>query len=419
MTKLDVPIYSTPSVLLILFFAVGCAARPAAPTTPQVVNDESANPSSQAISSDPTASEAATSHAPTRKPAAAKAVWNVAVVVHDGVELLDFAGPGEVFAAASRSATKDNKPWFNVYTVAPSKDEILSQGFVRITPEYSIEDAPAPDFIIIPGGKTGILTDDAAFMSWVEQSASGSSQMLTVCTGAFVPAKLGMLRGKKATTHWGSVAFLRESQPSIDVVENVRFVDSGAIVTTAGVSAGIDGALHVVAKTLGHRVARSTARYMEYEWRPKRSDIATYKEWNPQLDKPGQALQKGRALITEEQWTEAARYYKSLDGFDHSFQRWLDLGYAHQKLGQLADAAASYRRAIAMTGEPLLWMANYHLAQVLARSNSHDEALAALERSLALGFDSYAYIESDPQLASLHDLEAFKRILSAAKSAAE
>ena len=402
--KVNALLCSIPNFLLILF-AAGCTTPASAPTTSSVVKAEPEMPSS-AVKAEP-------------EMPSSNAVWNVAVVVHQGVELLDFAGPGEVFAAASSRATRDDRPWFNVYTVAPTNAAVLSQGFVRIKPTYSIENAPAPDFIVIPGGKTSILTDDPAFMGWVEQSASGRSQMLTVCTGAFVPAKLGMLTGKKATTHWGALALLRESQPSVNVVDNVRFVDNGSIVTTAGVSAGIDGALHVVAKTLGYRVARSTARYMEYEWRPKRSDIATYVEWNPQLDERGQALQKGSALIDEEKWAEAVRYYESLTGFDNELQRWLDLGYAHHKLGQLTEAAQSYRRAIRTDREPLQWRAHYHLAQVLARSGSHNDALAALEQSLALGLDRYSYIESDPELTSIHDLAEFERIIATAKSASQ
>jgi putative intracellular protease/amidase/plastocyanin len=186
---------------------------------------------------------------------------NVAILVFDGMEILDFAGPGEVFASAGDG--------FNVYTVAAKSAPILSQRFVTITPRYTIHDAPAPDILVIPGGGTRGVTQNAELMKWVGESARGAEIVLTVCTGAFVLADTHLLEGLEATTWHGAIDAFRSAYPKTTVREQVRFVDNGKFVTTAGVSAGIDGALHVVSKLMGPDAARTTARYMEYDkWEP-------------------------------------------------------------------------------------------------------------------------------------------------------
>jgi transcriptional regulator GlxA family with amidase domain len=184
----------------------------------------------------------------------------VGIVVYQGMEILDFAGPAEVFAARG----------LNVYTVSDTKDPIISQGFVRITPEYTVENAPRPDILVIPGGSSSRVTDSKPMMSWIRKSSEGAEIVLTVCTGAFVLAEMKVLDGMEATTWHGQIANFRRAVPKTVVHENVRFVDNGKYVTTAGVSAGIDGSLHVVAKLFGEDAAHGTARYMEYDkWRPR------------------------------------------------------------------------------------------------------------------------------------------------------
>ena len=200
---------------------------------------------------------------------------NVAIVVHEGVELLDFAGPGEVFAAAAHRGAPRGTPWFNVYTVAPQVGAVTAQGFVKVEPQYTIDNCPKPDILVIPGGDTGVLLDDAKFMAWVREGAASREIHVSVCTGAFVLAKAGLLEGKDATTHWSAIDNLR-AEAGVNVKENVRFVDNGAVITTAGVSAGIDGSLHVVGRLLGRSAAEGTARYMEYDWRPDPKVLATY-----------------------------------------------------------------------------------------------------------------------------------------------
>jgi transcriptional regulator GlxA family with amidase domain len=221
---------------------------------------------------------------------------NVAIVLYEGVELLDFAGPGEVFKAAASFAAYKDQPAFNLYTVAATSKPITSQGFVKITPSYSIEDAPRPDIIVIPGGNSRTLTEDAKFMAWAGKATREADITLTVCTGAFVAGKAGLLDGAIATTWFGATDRLRQAFPKTTVQPGRRFVDNGSVITTAGVSAGIDGALHTVARLLGRAVADQTARYMEYHWTPEPYLSIDYSLLNPSLDDAGRAAQQAELV---------------------------------------------------------------------------------------------------------------------------
>ncbi|MBS1793228.1 MAG: DJ-1/PfpI family protein [Acidobacteria bacterium] len=194
-------------------------------------------------------------------------VRNVAIVLYEGVELLDFAGPGEVFSAAQ---TVDGQDGFNVYTVAETTAPIVSQGFVTIKPQYSFETAPKADIVVFPGGDVANFLDNKTAMSWAKAVSGDAEIAMSVCTGAFVLAGADLLDKKKINTHWASIRKLRRQVPTATVLENVRFVDNGQIITTAGISAGIDGALHVVERLLGTEAARLTAKSMEYDRQPVR-----------------------------------------------------------------------------------------------------------------------------------------------------
>ena len=200
---------------------------------------------------------------------------NVAIVLFDGVELLDFSGPGEVFAAAASFGRTAGREAFEVYTVAVSAKPLLSQGFVRIVPQYSLADSPRPDILIVPGGDVGPLLGSPEFMRWLRSSAAGAEVTMSVCTGAFVLAQAGLLDGLDATTYHGAIASLREEAPKARVHADRRLIDNGRVLTTAGVSAGIDGALHLVSRLLGREVAERTARYMEYRWVPEPGQSAS------------------------------------------------------------------------------------------------------------------------------------------------
>lgn len=199
---------------------------------------------------------------------------NVAVFVYDGMEILDFSGPSEVFASAGTDIVS-----FRVFTVAVSKNAIVSQGFIKIQPEFSLADCPEPDIIVLPGGSTGPSVENPDVIAWVKKHAAHAEAVMSVCTGAFILEKAGLLAGKKATTFHGAIGRLREKATQTEVLDNVRWVDNGQVVTTAGVSAGIDGALHIVERMLGRDAAQETAHYMEYDkWKPEDGVIVTASE---------------------------------------------------------------------------------------------------------------------------------------------
>jgi putative intracellular protease/amidase/DNA-directed RNA polymerase subunit RPC12/RpoP len=178
--------------------------------------------------------------------------------LQDGVEVLDFAGPMEVFSYAG----------FEVKVVSKTKSPIKSQGVLTIIPEYSIEDAPQADILAFFGGNSGVASNDSSVITWVKDQTR-PAYYFSVCTGAFILAKAGFLDNLTATTFHNSIAELRVKYPKIKVLDNVRFVDNGRVITTAGISAGIDGALHLVEKISGREAARDVARYMEYDkWVP-------------------------------------------------------------------------------------------------------------------------------------------------------
>jgi putative intracellular protease/amidase/YHS domain-containing protein len=185
---------------------------------------------------------------------------NVAIFIYEGMELLDFAGPGEVFAVAGQGRA------FNVFTVAATSRTVTSQGFVSVAPRYTLADCPKVDVLVVPGGATRIPLADPAAVEWIRKTSRDAEVSLSVCTGAFLLAKAGLLDGLEATTHRSALDALRQAAPETRVLEGRRFVDNGKVVTSAGVSAGIDGSLHVVSRLLGPGAASEAAWGMEYKW---------------------------------------------------------------------------------------------------------------------------------------------------------
>jgi putative intracellular protease/amidase len=187
---------------------------------------------------------------------------NVAIVLYPGVELLDFAGPGEVFAGART----EKGPAFHTYTVARSKAPLQSMRFVTVTPQYTFEDCPKPDIVVVPGGD--VPTEDQTLRAWVSARSKDTELMMSVCNGALIYAAAGLLKGLEVTTHHSALQGVALLEPEARVYSNRRFVDNGHVLTAAGIAAGIDGALHVVERFCGQETAWNTARGMEYDWRP-------------------------------------------------------------------------------------------------------------------------------------------------------
>jgi transcriptional regulator GlxA family with amidase domain len=191
---------------------------------------------------------------------------NVAVLLFPGVELLDFAGPFEVFSVASRWS---DPPAFHVYTVAERPGPVVAKNGLSVNPHHLLADCPDPDVLVVPGGQgTRTEMNNDALVGWIGQAVAKAELVLSVCTGALLLAKAGLLDGLAATTHHGTTDLLRQVAPRTTVREGVRFVDNGKVVASAGIAAGIDAALHVVGKRLGQEQAGKTARYMEYAWMP-------------------------------------------------------------------------------------------------------------------------------------------------------
>jgi len=189
---------------------------------------------------------------------APKAKVPVAILLFEGVELLDFAGPAEVFGVAGEGKS------FRVFTVAEKTDPVRAMGGVLVKPEFTFQDAPKAAVLVIPGGNTRNV--GKAGITWIRAAWKDAEITMSVCMGAFLLAEAGLLDGIEATTHRWGIDNLRQASPRCKVVTNRRFVDTGKIITTAGVTAGIDGALHVVARLKGKEAARWTAEeWMEYK----------------------------------------------------------------------------------------------------------------------------------------------------------
>lgn len=187
---------------------------------------------------------------------------NIAILLFDDVEVLDFAGPFEVFAVADELR---GHAMFNVFTVAENVGTVRARNGLKVVPHFAREDCPTPHVLIVPGGfGTRALLHKPALLEWLRLKAKHAEMLMSVCTGALVLAKAGLLDGLRATTHHGSFELLRTLAPRTEVVESDRFVDNGHILTAAGISAGIDCSLHVVGRLLGPETADETARYMEY-----------------------------------------------------------------------------------------------------------------------------------------------------------
>jgi transcriptional regulator GlxA family with amidase domain len=190
---------------------------------------------------------------------AASQIRDVAIIVFEGVELLDFTGPYEVFHGASG--------YFRVSTVARSTDMISSNAGLQFKPSASFDNCPAPDIIVIPGGHVRALTDDDKAMVFLRKSMPQAEVVMSVCNGAMVLAELEVLDGLTVTTHHGNFDNLRRRAPKATVVEDRKWVDNGKIIAAAGVSSGIDATLHLIERLHGAEMAQGVERYIEYSRR--------------------------------------------------------------------------------------------------------------------------------------------------------
>lgn len=193
---------------------------------------------------------------------------NVCIFVYDGAEVLDFAGPFEVFSTASRL---DDQTEIRVFLIGETSQLVVARNGFTVKPDFAIEHHPKIDLLIIPGGVHTNELCNHRIIDWIREQAATEIYMASVCTGAFLLAEAGLLDGRTVTTHWEDIQTLRSSYPNLTVLEGVKWMEDGPITTSAGISAGIDMSLSIVDKLFGIDLAIRTARQMDYAWAQKAS----------------------------------------------------------------------------------------------------------------------------------------------------
>ena len=194
---------------------------------------------------------------------------HIVMLMFDDVKVLDFAGPYEVFTTASRvhgKLARPGPPPFTVQTVSQDGRAVRARAGLVCQVDASLADAPAADWLLVPGGVVDGPLACAGTLAWVAAQAAVAQGVASVCTGAFILAAAGVLIDGEATTHWEDVADLRARHPALQVLEGLRWVDRGQLLTSAGISAGLDMSLHLVARLADVNLARATARQMDYRW---------------------------------------------------------------------------------------------------------------------------------------------------------
>jgi transcriptional regulator GlxA family with amidase domain len=191
----------------------------------------------------------------------------VGILIFPNVEVLDFCGPFEVFSVTrlNEERRREEPSPFEVILIAEAKDTVTATGGMRVLPDFSIDAAPPLDVLVVPGGwGTRREIKNPRLLEFIRARARQVETLTSVCTGAMLLGQAGLLDGRHATTHWRSLDWMRETFPAVTVEDALHVVEDGNVLTSAGISAGIDMALRVVARYCGEAVARATARHMEY-----------------------------------------------------------------------------------------------------------------------------------------------------------
>jgi transcriptional regulator GlxA family with amidase domain len=194
---------------------------------------------------------------------------NIGIYLFPEVEALDFAGPFEVFTTCARVSQRlfpSMAEPFTVFSVAESPAVVRARAGLRITPDHTLGDHPKIDLLLVPGGVVSAELNKPHVMQWVQQSALSAELVASVCTGAFMLAKAGVITAGQVTTHWEDQAELAAMFPALEVRDGPRWVEQGKLFTSAGISAGIDLSLHLVSRLCSPQLAEATARQMDYPW---------------------------------------------------------------------------------------------------------------------------------------------------------
>ena len=193
----------------------------------------------------------------------------VGILIFPDVEVLDFCGPFEVFSVTrlDDARRRETASPFEVRLVAETRDVVVATGGLKVTPDCTLAECPPLDVLVVPGGwGTRRLLDHPPLIEWIAARGRATPTLTSVCTGALLLGRAGLLDGRHVTTHWRSLDLLREVAPRATVEDALHVVEDGHVVTSAGISAGIDMALRVVSRFHGERIGRETARHMEYPY---------------------------------------------------------------------------------------------------------------------------------------------------------
>ncbi len=191
---------------------------------------------------------------------------NLGILLFPDVEVLDFAGPFEVFSVTDEL---NNHELFNVFTLAQNPSTIIAKNGLQVIPDFVFENHPVLDYLVVPGGfGTRALLQDEETMMWLKKTAKSCEKTVSICSGALLLAQAGLLDNLKATTHHEVFDELMQIAPRTEIIKNQRFIDNGSILTSGGISAGIDMSFYLVEQLFGELIALKTAKYMEYSYLP-------------------------------------------------------------------------------------------------------------------------------------------------------
>lgn len=339
---------------------------------------------------------------------------NVAIVVYENAEPLDWTAPFEVYNDAGGFGQVGEERAFNMYIVSKTTQPLNAQGR-KVVPNYSIADAPKPDIVVFPGGPAPHIYDDPEFFAWAKKASVEAEIAQSVCTGAFVLAKAGLLDNLEVTTFHGAIDRLRSSYPAARVEDGPSFVDNGHVVTTAGISAGIDGSLNIVARLLGRRVADQVATYMEYHWTLEAYLATKYAYLNPSTDEQGRTLQTADVQREGKDFAGSGKTPRALLA-DHpaNHDAWYVLGDTLRSTDRHAAAAEAFAKAGEDTKISGADGALFDAAREYALANRNDDAIALLQRAFAAGFKDRDAVKNDPALAKLREDARVKTIVASA-----
>jgi putative intracellular protease/amidase/DNA-directed RNA polymerase subunit RPC12/RpoP len=304
-----------------------------------------------------TEAEAAAARQPARK--------KVAILVFAGCEILDFSGPYEMFGAAG----------CEVFTVAADKTNVTTSMGLTVAPRYCFADAPTPEVLVIPGGGVEQVSQNQPTLTYIKSVTTQAKYTMSVCNGVFILANTGLLDGLRATTTNGYLGRLAAQHPRIHVIRDRRYADNGKLITTAGLSAGMDGALHIIARLFGTGFAQAVALGEEYPWQPEGGFVRAALADNeiPELDMRGAGEWQTDRLEGDTQRWDAAFHGKP-KGSPAEFRSHLEQALLKAKWTKVGGAGGvSTWKFTARDGKP--WKGSVKLGQ----SNPAGELTAEIQ----------------------------------------